>query len=404
MKLHFKKKYITIAVLSFLVIAASILFYTLVNRLPTILDGINNILVILAPIIWGISFAYILNPVLTFFEKKCFAPIFKKMKNQSRANKLSRGLGVFSTLLCTILLISALLSFVIPQVLQNILDLFSEDSPYLSDPTATLKGITNSIPFAGEYIDAQIAEWIKTLGTYVTTNIPDLLNLLSNIAGQTISFLLSIKDLLIGILVSAYIMYSKEVFCSQAKRLSFALFSKKFAKNLVSTVHISDRIFGGFISGRLLDAAIIGALCFIFTTIAGIPYALLVSVLIGVANIIPFFGPLIGAIPSVFILLLADPIKAVVFLVFIIILQQIDGNFIAPKIIGDLTGLSAFWVIASILIFGGLFGVIGMFIGVPTFAVIYTIAAIKLNKRITKKGITEAEWGYAPPEKTMPKE
>ena len=209
-----------------------------------------------------------------------------------------------------------------------------------------------------------------------------------------IDFVGEIFNALIGIIVSIYILYSKEMFGKQGKKITYAVLNARHANIVLHVMQKANEIFGGFLIGKIIDSAIIGLLCFFGLTLLNMPYTLLVSVIVGVTNVIPFFGPYIGAIPSAVLILLADPIKGVYFLVFILVLQQLDGNFIGPKILGSSTGLSSFWVIFAILLGGGMFGFIGMLLGVPSFAVIYYIVQMVVNGKLHKKNLPEATEFY----------
>ncbi len=192
-------------------------------------------------------------------------------------------------------------------------------------------------------------------------------------------------NFLVGIVVSVYLLNSKDLFCAQFKKILYAFVPAKSANEFISTVRRAHKIFGGFVTGKLLDSLIIGMLCFIVMTIFNWPYAMLISVIIAVTNIIPFFGPFIGGIPSALLILMVEPITSLYFGIFVLILQQFDGNILGPKILGDSTGLSSFWVIFSLLVFGGFFGFVGMAIGVPTFAVFYTLITDKIYNSLEKK-------------------
>ena len=208
---------------------------------------------------------------------------------------------------------------------------------------------------------------------------------MSNLTVGIINFVSEILNFLIGLIVSVYILFSKETFSAQSKKIVYAVLRTDHANMILHLTKKSNEIFGGFIIGKMIDSIIIGILCFIGTSILKMPYAMLVSVIVGVTNVIPFFGPYIGAIPSAVLIALADPMKGIYFLIFILLLQQFDGNILGPKILGNSTGLSAFWVIVSILLGGGLFGILGMLFGVPTFAVVYYIIKLLLDNQLEKK-------------------
>ena len=224
--------------------------------------------------------------------------------------------------------------------------------------------------------------------TQVLPSVQEIISEVStSLIGSVVDLLVWLFNFIIGIIISIYLLSSKELFCAQAKKITYALLREERANNLINNMRFANKTFGGFLIGKILDSFIIGILCFIGTSVLKIPYALLISVIVGVTNIIPFFGPYLGAIPCALILIMINPIKCVVFLIFVLVLQQFDGNVLGPKILGNSTGLSSFWVIFSITVFGGLFGVLGMFVGVPVFAVIYAAIKTFVSQRLVKKNL-----------------
>ena len=212
-------------------------------------------------------------------------------------------------------------------------------------------------------------------------------NVVTAITTGVIDAVMFIFNLLVGIVVAIYVLIDKEKFLGESKKLVYTLFKAETGDSIIDTARHGHKIFGGFLYGKILDSAIVGLITFIVLTILKTPYSLLVSVIIGVTNIIPFFGPFIGAIPSAILILLADPLQGLYFIIFVIILQQVDGNIIGPKILGNTTGISEFWVTFALLLFGGIFGFLGMIIGVPAFAVIYYVIVQLMNKKLTLKGL-----------------
>jgi len=369
----------------FLVMAACILFFFAIYKIDEILSLIQRILGILQPIIFGFIIAYLLDPIVVFLNEKIIV-LFQNMKNQKKARALSQGISILIAILLMIALIFALGYLVIPEFLSSIITMAVEFPGYVDNfltwMRTALEGenrfaelATNIVTNASGYIENWLrTDFIKQIESYLgyfTTGVFGVMTVVFN--------------LLIGMVISVYVLGSKNKFIGQGKKMIYSIFRIDTANVIMSTLRKSNQIFGGFISGKLLDALIVGVICFIGMTILQIPYTLLVSVVIGVTNIIPFFGPYIGAIPSALLILLADPIKGVVFIIFIIILQQVDGNIIVPKILGNTVGLSAFWVIFAILLGGGLFGLLGMIIGVPVFAVIYDLIKTMLEYRLKKK-------------------
>ena len=218
---------------------------------------------------------------------------------------------------------------------------------------------------------------------------------LYGIINATINITTAVINVFVGVMIAIYLWSSKEVFFAQSKKISYSFLSKTFVDKCIDLLHEADAVFGGFISGKIIDSAIIGVICYVGMLALNIPYPLLIGVIVGVTNVIPYFGPFIGAIPSILLLLFINPVKALVFAIFILILQQIDGNIIGPKILGDSTGLSAFWVIFAVTVFGGLFGFLGMLLGVPLFAILYTIIRRAVNARLTQKGLSTDTEAYA---------
>jgi predicted PurR-regulated permease PerM len=203
-----------------------------------------------------------------------------------------------------------------------------------------------------------------------------------------------VYNLVIGIIVSVYLLSNREAFIASAKRILYSILSVDTAKRFLNVLRFADRTFIGFINGKLLDSAIIGLICYIGCSILQMPYALLVSVMIGITNIIPFFGPLIGAVPSALIILMVDPVKCLVFVIFVILLQQLDGNIIGPKILGNSVGINGFWVMFSIIIGAGFFGFWGMVLGVPVFVVIYTIIKESVRRKLLRNDLPTDEASY----------
>lgn len=402
MKIPWNKRYLSMGITAFAVIACSILFYVFLRNISVVASFLGKINAILMPVTMGFVIAYLLNPVLNFFENKCFRPLVDKMKWKKAPKSLPRFLGIFATLTVAVAVVAVLLSMVVPQLFVSIAGMIEKMPGYFNSLKEYVTDLVKSNPDLSAFIDDQFDMIMKYLQATFDKLTPYLNDFLGNVTQGVLGFLNATKNLLIGLIVSIYIMAAKEKFLAQAKKVVVAIFPQRMAGKLMRTTLKTHRIFGGFISGKLLDSMIVGILCFICISIFKCPYALLVSVMIGVTNIIPFFGPFIGAIPSALIIFLEDPMKALIFVIVIIVLQQIDGNIIGPKILGESTGLSAFWVIFSILLFGGLFGFLGMFVGVPAFAVIYTIVSSLLEDRLEKKGLPTQTDAYGPEQNPVP--
>ena len=363
---------------AFLVVAASVLFYFALLRFDSIYAVIAKIWDILLPIIYGLAFAYLMNPMVKFVEQK-----LNKIKG---LKKFSRVIGIFAALIVVIAIIVALCNMLLPELYNSIRNLVLTIPGQIDEFLAWLNQIFNhnttldvTVKNAVQYGSDMLGDWIKTDLLKQTNEV------LVGVTGGVVSVVGGIADILIGLIVSIYVLYSKEKFAKQSKKIIYACMKTKKANIVLHIGKKAHAIFGGFLVGKIIDSAIIGVLCFIGLTILKMPYALLVSVIVGVTNIIPFFGPFIGAIPSAVLILLTDPLKGLYFMIFILALQQLDGNVIGPKVLGESTGLSAFWVIFSILLGGGLFGFVGMIMGVPTFALFYYIVQTVVGQKLKKK-------------------
>lgn len=371
---------------SFLVVLACIACYFAFLRVDEIAALIGKISGILQPIFMGLVFAYLMNPLVTRIEKYLIPVFGNHIKSKSKVQSFARTIGIAVSLLLTFAVVILLLNMVIPELYQSIRDLIlslpsqiSESIEYLEKQRVDDSVLAMAIASVIESSADNFQNWLQT----------DLLKqvnlMMTSVTVGVISLVETIVDVAVGIIVSIYVLMSKERFVGQSKKAIYALMTPEHANLTLHVTRKSNEIFGGFVIGKMIDSVIIGILCFIGLSILDMPYTLLVSVIIGVTNVVPFFGPFIGAIPSAVLILLSEPIKGVYFVLFILVLQQFDGNILGPKILGDSTGLSAFWVVFSILLGGGLFGFLGMVMGVPTFAVIYYLIDLFLKHKLVKK-------------------
>ena len=389
MKLNMNKKYTTIAVYAFLVIAAAITFFFVISEHSVVGRMAGTFFGLMTPFIYGAALAYVLNPVLNWLEKKVFPKVFgDRVSKRSR-----RGLGVLLTFLFGCAVVALFLAVLIPQIVESIDNLaqsiyafLPQAQNFLNDLIAQY-GTNEMLVDVLSMLGVDISDPSMALQRLATRSYTFLTQVLPNLFGGVMRFTSGLLDVVVGIIIAIYLLLSKEIFYAQVKKLLFAFFPRRVAQATLNLTHDSNTIFCGFISGKILDSAIIGVLCFIGCSVLQMPYTVLVSFIVGVTNVIPYFGPFIGAIPSIFIIMIADPLKSLVFAVFVLILQQLDGNIIGPKILGDSTGLSAFWVIFAVTFFGGLFGFVGMLIGVPTFAVIYALVRNFAEFKLGKKGL-----------------
>ena len=386
------KKYLYLGLTIFLSLSAVILFYYILFYGESFTQVKASAINVLLPIIDGIVIAYILSPMQNWIEQKILCPLIGKIPNKKNKSRktLTRVLATFLTILIFLVLIAVVLLLIIPQVLDSLEIIISRFPLYMDKIDSFVQ------QFMEEYRDMsdllvdywpQIENWLQTQFLPNTTSVVSKVS--SGLVGSVVSFISILFKFIIGIIISVYLLYSKEIFCAQAKKIAYAFLKEESANNLINNMRYANKIFGGFITGKLVDSLIIGVLCFIGLSILKVPYSLLISVLVGVTNVIPYFGPFLGAIPSALILLMINPMKCLVFLIFVVILQQFDGNVIGPKILGDSTGLSGFWVIFAITVFGGIFGVFGMFIGVPLFAVLYAAIKTFVANRLIKRNMPD---------------
>ena len=351
-------------------ISLSIIFFFLIYRFDGFGDAISTLTGILMPFIYGAVIAYLLKPVCNTIEAFLRRFIPEKMKG------LINALSVTFTILFGLLLIYALCMMIIPQLITSVTTLY-----YTAQANITkFMYWANHLEFIEkneqimELLNSAYAALNTNLDTWIkNTLLPSMQNILSGAALGVLNVVVVLKNLIIGIIVAVYMLASRKRFVQQGKMVLYSVVKPRWASLITEEVKYADRMFGGFINGKILDSAIIGLLCYIGCLIFKFPSALLVSVIIGVTNVIPFFGPFIGAIPATLLILIQNPIKALWFVLFVLVLQQLDGNIIGPKILGNTTGLSSFWVLFAILLFGGLWGFVGMIIGVPLFAVIYDV-------------------------------
>ena len=351
-------------------ISLSILFFFLIYRFQGFGDAISKLTGILMPFIYGAVIAYLLKPVCNCVEN------FLRRLLPEKMGTAANMLAVTISLLFGILVVYALIMMIVPQLITSVTTLYYTARNNLNDfvDWASHQEIIASNQKLLDFIETSYDNLQDTLDNLVRTKlIPSMQSLLSGAALGVMSFVTFLKNIIIGLIVSVYLLASRKKFGQQGKLILYSLIKPRWADIILEEIRYADRMFGGFINGKILDSAIIGVLCYIACLIFKFPSALLVSVIIGVTNVIPFFGPFIGAIPATLLILIQNPIKALWFVLFVLVLQQVDGNIIGPKILGNTTGLSSFWVLFAILLFGGLWGFVGMIIGVPLFAVIYDV-------------------------------
>ncbi len=382
---NFKLKYFYIGLTAFLTVAACVVFFFLIYRLPGIFSALGKILSVMQPVIIGLIIAYLVNPIansinggLLKLSKKYFN------KNPEITRKISKAVSVFGALAVFIIILVLIIYMIVPQFIDSIssmikvlpgqLDAFIKEISAEFERNKDLQNLINAFyEYEKEWLQNDLTGYVNSFASYFASGVWSVVSFLKNFA--------------VGLIFALYILFNKALLMRQFRKLLYACMNNTAVEHIFKTGNKTHRIFSGFIYGKLLDSFIIGVLCFIGISILKIPYTMLVAVVIGVTNIIPVFGPYLGGIPCAALILLTDPIKGLYFIIFIILLQALDGNFIGPKILGNSTGLSAFWVVFAIVVGGGLFGVLGMLIGVPLFAVLYYLITTFVNFRLKRKNL-----------------
>lgn len=368
------KKYLWIA-------TYTVVLYLFITNLSIVRDFLYDMSEILNPVILGIAFAYVLNILMNLYENK----VFHRINNKELRlwNKLKRPVSMLLTYITMGIIIVFLASFILPQLFESMMMLTQNIPASVETFKVFMEDLTVRFNLDSELWTQITVNWneiISTISEWIVNAVPYLLTLTKNF---TVSFI----NVVMGLMLSVYLLFSKEQLIRSFKKLIYAFLDKSKADKTVEVGAMTNKAFSGFIAGQLTEALILGVLCFTGMTIFSFPYPLLISVIIAVTSIIPIFGAYIGTIPSAFIILVIDPPMAIWFIVFILVLQQIEGNFIYPKVVGNSIGLSGVWVILALMIGGGLFGLMGMVLGIPAFAVIYTLLRNIAANRLKKKNI-----------------
>lgn len=394
------RPYLAIGALIFLVFCCCIAVFTVIFKYAALKKACAAFVGILQPILIGAVLGYLFNPLMRRIDTGLCGLILPKVKDKEKVKHVIRTVASILTLLIFLTLFGMIIYMIVPALMESIANLVNTMSANvehfidwynnLSLPGKGSGEWEQYLLMAAEYIE----EWFDNSFVPQLQDFTQWQNYLTSITLSAINVVVVLKNVVIGLIVSIYVLMEKERFEGQAKKIAFAILPVKQANALIQIVHKVDQIFGGFIIGKIIDSIIIGIICFIGCSILRMPYTLLVSVIIGITNIIPFFGPFIGAIPCLIIVTITDPLHGLYLLIFILVLQQVDGNIIGPKILGESTGLSSFWVIFAIMVGSGLFGFAGMLFGVPTFAVIYYLVQRLVSHLLKRKGLPAKSLDY----------
>ncbi len=409
MKDKWDRKYLYYGITAVIVCFIAIAFQALLEHVGKVVGVVDSFITSLNSVLIGLFIAYLMNPILVCLDSKVFGPFAKKIANRlpfvkkkdSFAFRLGRTLSIIMTLFIFVGLIWTFLWLVIPSIYESIVAISQNSSTYIENIQVWIHNIWNSDKQQEAWVVNIINQVTTSVTTYLDTEIiPKLGTWIVNVSSGVIGGVKFLFNCVVGLIVSVYVMASKERFSAQCKKMIYAFLSKSKADKLIEGISVTDRIFGGFISGKIVDSIIIGILCYFGMTILKLDFVVLISVIVGVTNVIPFFGPFIGAIPSALILLLVDPMQCLIFVIWVLVLQQLDGNVIGPLILGDSTGVNGFWIIVSISVGGGMFGVPGMIFGVPVFATIYHLVRYICEELLKKKGMPTDTDAYRKQEDT----
>ena len=405
--------YLAAGLTAFAVVAASLCLFFALFHFSDVARFFNMLGAILRPIFMGAVIAFLLLPVHRYILRFLTAMTPDKRIKNKRDMAFLNIVAIILSLLLAFFLFYLLLAMVIPQVYDSVVGLvqsipdymevvqgwlqtFFEDNPDIQ--TSVMSMYNSAASSLEQWLNSDILPNLESMSTTFqwvrTTVMPNLTGVVAGVSGMVVGFLVLVKDLLIAIIVSVYLLARKDIFAAQSKKIVYSLFRTDIADLIVGEVRNAYKIMSGFINGKLLDSLIIGILCLVCCNLFKFPYSALISVIIGVTNIIPFFGPFIGAIPCGLLIFLVNPLQAVYFAIFILALQQFDGNILGPKILGDSTGLASFWVLFSILLFGGLFGFGGMVLGGPVFAMIYSVVSRMVDYGLRSRGLPQKTEDY----------
>ncbi len=397
MKFRPDKNQIKWGITIFLTAVCILLFSFIVYKGSVIAHGLSGLMGNLMAIIAGIIIAFILSPILNFIERYILAPIYRHYgidvfsDGNYDKNRQMRKISIFITMTIFVLALYALIIIIVPQVVESLKTIIRNLPVYGQNIEDFMRNLFRNDPQMQKNANEIIDKVQSELQLFTKNKIlPEIGSIMQKISQFAIRIVTGILNFIIGAIVSVYLMYQKENLSGQFKKICYAFFSERIANEAVGECRFIYYTFIGFITGKLLDSLIIGVLCFIGTKMIGTPFPMLVSFIVGVTNIIPFFGPYLGAFFGCILVFMIDPLQALFLLIFIIILQQFDGNILGPKILGDSTGLSSFWVIFAIMFFGAVWGLVGWIIGVPVFAVLYHLLARIVNHFLRVKKLPDS--------------
>ena len=379
-------QYFHLGLMLLVVISVSILLLAIVLNFQSFMTVVKTIFGAFSPVISGAVFAYLLNPLMNFMDRRLYPALLRRKMPEKKAYRLSRVLSLIFALLFALVLIYEFFSMLLPQLTESITGIFNNMSTYYADAEKWVLGFLADNPTLSAQVDKLMEQFYQFLEDWINPDLFGNINsIFTSVTSSVISVIRSVLNLLIGVVAAVYILWSRDRFLAQTKKIAVALLPQHRADHFFDLGRKIHRVFSSFIIGKLVDSLIIGVLCYIGALILRFPYPALIATVVGVTNVIPFFGPFIGAVPCAFLILLVDPLKCLYFVIFIFGLQQLDGNVIGPRILGDTIGISGFWVLVSITVAGSLFGFTGMLLGVPVFAVLYMLLSETVAERLRRK-------------------
>ncbi|MGN1108963.1 MAG: AI-2E family transporter [Oscillospiraceae bacterium] len=394
MNINWNRKYLTIAVYATCAVIVSAIAIMIIFNFDTVMSKLSVLGAVATPIVIGIFCAYLLNPLMTRIETGPFKKLSGSPDKKKRGK--ARALSLTLTMLVVLVILGLVVIMVIPQLIENLIVIFSNMESYINTIKDWINKIFDDNQTLVEFLGNPLDDFSKFVSDIWKQYSAELMSFAGNVAATVWAIIDTMKNVLIGLIISIYLLARKEMFIGQTKKLIFAFLKVNRAQRFLNVCREASKKFLGSIVGKIIEAFIVAMICFIGCTILGLPYSLLISAIMFVFNLIPFVGPIIGAIPCTLLLLLSEePIKALWFVIFILILQTVDGNIIAPWILGDSTGLPAVWILISILIGGGLFGILGMFLGVPVCAVVYMLFKDFIENRLKKRNLPKKTAEYA---------
>ena len=378
-------QYFNLGIMLLSIVSISLVLLAIVLNLGAVGQFFKSMQKVLSPMLIGLVLAYLMNPLMNFMERRLY-PIMVKKLPESKAKRRSRMLSVTFALLAILVIVYEFCALLLPQLYDSIVGIVNNFSNYYTTIDGWLTAFLADNPELQTYLDPLVREGFDMIRNWATNGLlPGIETILTGLTTSIVSVVRTLLNVLIGIFAAVYMLYSKEIFMSQSKKIVVAICKEETADRVFGVGRRIHKVFSGFIIGKILDSLIIGALCYIGMLVLKLPYPELIATVVGVTNIIPFFGPFIGAIPSAFLILLVAPLQALYFVLFILVLQQIDGNVIGPRILGDTIGISGFWILASITVAGGMFGFAGMVLGVPVFAVAYMLIGEFITFKLKEK-------------------